>query len=210
MNSGETNKPTDEPQLRPHSYDGIQEYDQVLPNWWLFTFYIAIVWFVIHWLAYYQFRLLPTDEERLGQAMALIQAARDKEMESIDDKKLWAMSQDPKVISNGEATYKATCIACHGPDMKGKKSNAVLPGLDLTDGEWKYGNKPTEVLKIVRKGSPDITKGMLAWEGQLGVKRVVEATAFILSKHKEGEPSTIADDSPLKGKSAAAAVTPSQ
>lgn len=35
--------------LREHEFDGIQEYDQKLPNWWLFTFYIAIVWFLVHW-----------------------------------------------------------------------------------------------------------------------------------------------------------------
>ena len=25
-----------------------------LPNWWLMTFYFAIVWFVLYWTLYYQ------------------------------------------------------------------------------------------------------------------------------------------------------------
>ncbi|RBP46464.1 cytochrome c oxidase cbb3-type subunit 3 [Roseimicrobium gellanilyticum] len=185
-------KPTNpgEPELRPHEYDGIQEYDQKLPNWWLFTFYIAILWMIIHWLAYYQFHLIPTDEEKIGRAIQKIENQRAEQLRNIDDTRLWTMSQDPAVISAGEATYKATCVACHGPDLMGKKSNPLLPGLALADNAWKHGHTPTDVLKIVRRGSPDVTKGMPPWEPQLGTQRVVEVVAYIMSHHKEGEAHT--------------------
>ncbi|MEZ0273819.1 MAG: cbb3-type cytochrome c oxidase N-terminal domain-containing protein [Roseimicrobium sp.] len=180
-----------EPELRPHEYDGIQEYDQKMPSWWLFTFYIAIAWFLIHWLAYYQFHLIPTDEEKIGQAIQKIEHQRNEQLKHIDDSRLWTMSQDPTVMKAGEATYKATCVACHGPDLMGKKSNPLLPGVALADEAWKHGHKPTDVLNIVRRGSPDLTKGMPPWEPQLGTQRVVEVVAFILSHHKEGEPFTV-------------------
>lgn len=186
----------DGPELRPHVYDGIREYDQRLPNWWLFTLYIAIVFFVGYWLAYYQFKLIDTDEARLNKALATIDAARLKQFEAIDDAKLWAMSRDATVVERGKSTFMTTCVACHGPDLMGKKSNPILPGLPLADQEWKYGHQPTDVLKIVRKGSPDITKGMPPWEPVLGVSRVIDVTAFILSLHKEGEPFTVSPDAP--------------
>jgi cytochrome c oxidase cbb3-type subunit 3 len=192
MSEASTPKPANpgEPELRPHVYDGIQEYDQKLPNWWLFTFYIAILWMIVHWLAYYQFHLIPTDEEKIGQAMEKIENQRAEALKNIDDSKLWSMSQDRAVVSAGEATYKATCVACHGPDLMGKKSNPLLPGLALADQSWRHGHNPTDVLKIVRRGSPDATKGMPPWEPQLGTQRVVEVVAYILSHHKEGEPHT--------------------
>jgi cytochrome c oxidase cbb3-type subunit III len=187
------------PKIRSHVFDGIQEYDQKLPNWWLFTLYITIVFFVGYWLAYYQFKLIDTDEVRLNKAVAAIDAARFKQLESIDDARLWAMSQDAQVVERGKSTFMTSCVACHGADLMGKKSNPVLPGLPLADQEWKFGHQPTEVLKLVRKGSPDITKGMPPWEPVLGVSRVIDVTAFILSHHKEGEPSTVAPDAPGGG-----------
>lgn len=177
----------DGPPLREHVYDGIQEYDQKLPNWWLFTLYITVAFFVFYWLAYYQFKLLQTDEEKVAAAMERIDQARLKELESLDDAKLWALSRDAKVVAAGQATFQATCVACHGPDLSGTMAGAKLPGLPLNDREWKYGGHPTEVLKVVRQGSPDVTKGMPAWEPQLGIKRVVDVVAFLMSHHGESD-----------------------
>lgn len=191
---------SNEPQLREHVYDGIQEYDQNLPKWWLFTLYITIVIFVVYWLSYYQMGIGTTDAEKMDTAMSVINKAREKELESIDDAKLWAMSKDEKVVAAGKATYMTPgmCVTCHGPDLSGTLSGAKLPGLPLNDTEWKHGGTPTDIFKLVRKGAPDITKGMPAWEPTLGVQRVAEAVAFVLSLHKEGEPITLAADSPLK------------
>lgn len=197
--------PSSGPQLREHVYDGIQEYDQKLPNWWLFTWYITIVFFVFAWLSYYQFGIGDSDIESVEKDLAVVMAARDKELGAIDDDKLWAMSKDPAIIASGKATYDTTCIACHAPDMSAHIAGAKLPGLPLNDSEWKHGPKPTQILSIVRKGAPDLTKGMPPWEPQLGIKRVIEVVAFILSKHDKDKPTTLAADSPLK---AGAATTP--
>lgn len=199
--------PNNEPQLRDHIYDGIQEYDQKLPNWWLFTLYIAIAWFVVHWLCYYQLGLGSSDTVVIDKAMAEMQTARDKQMETISDEQLWALSRDPAAVEAGKATFMTPgmCVTCHGPDLTGMLSGAKLPGLPLNDHEWKHGGKPTEIFKIVRKGSPDITKGMAAWELVLGMKRVSEVVAFVLSHHKEGEPITRAADSPGAAPAAPAA-----
>jgi cytochrome c oxidase cbb3-type subunit 3 len=186
------------PKLREHVYDGIQEYDQKLPNWWLFTWYITIVFFVLFWLSYYQFHVGDSDVERVEKDLAVVTAARDKELASVDDDKLWAMSKDPAIVAAGKATYDTTCIACHAPDLSAHLGGAKLPGLPLNDTEWKHGSKPTQLLGIVRKGAPDLTKGMPPWEPQLGIKRVIEVVAFILSHHDKDKPTTLAADSPLK------------
>src|SRR4051812_27933580 len=100
-----TNHPSQEPVLRPHTYDGIQEYDQLLPNWWLFTFYIMIVAFVVGWLGYYQMGLGRTDGDIVDEVVGQIEQAREKELLGIDDTKLWAMSRDPEIVAAGKATF---------------------------------------------------------------------------------------------------------
>src|ERR1017187_2051143 len=97
------NQDDNTPQLREHVFDGIQEYDQKLPNWWLFTWYFTSAWFVIYWLAYYQFKTVPTDEDRLNAALTKIDDARKKELELLDDKKLWEISRDAKIVEAGRA-----------------------------------------------------------------------------------------------------------
>ncbi|MGV3661440.1 MAG: cbb3-type cytochrome c oxidase N-terminal domain-containing protein [Prosthecobacter sp.] len=193
-----SNPSPDTPTLREHTYDGIQEYDQKLPNWWLFTWYITMVWFVIAWVAYYQLHLGSSETQQVDGALARIADIQKKELEQISDDKLWAMSKDAKVVSAGAATFNTTCVACHAQDLSAHIAGARLPGLPLNDKEWKHGGNPLQVLTLVRKGAPDVTKGMPAWEPQLGLQRVVEVVAYVLSKHEEGEPVTLAADSPLK------------
>ncbi len=42
-------------QVRSSSYDGIQEYDNQLPRWWIFTFLITVVVAFIYWSRFYIF-----------------------------------------------------------------------------------------------------------------------------------------------------------
>lgn len=35
-----------------HSWDGIEEYNNPLPRWWLWTFYLTIIWGLIYTILY--------------------------------------------------------------------------------------------------------------------------------------------------------------
>lgn len=176
--------------LRDHEYDGIQEYDQKLPNWWLFTFYIAIAWFVVAWVAYYQlpFRTA-TDEEALAGQLALIEIRKNQELEGmlaeLTDETLLEMSKDAAHTDAGKAIFEAKCVACHGVDLSATLNGMQLPGVPLNDAEWKYGGKPLEILNIVTNGSPDVTKGMVPWKGQLSASQIVQVVAYVLSHQPE-------------------------
>lgn len=174
----------DEDAVRPHSYDGIQEYDKRLPNWWLNTLYITVVFWVGYWSYYEWFRAGPRSSEVVNTAMAKIEADRLSAVQ-LDDASLWKMSQNATFVAGGKAVFETNCVACHFASLRGKAENPVAIGPDLTDTSWVHGGKPTQVYDLIMKGV--LTKGMPTWGPVLGAKKVGEVTAYILSKHREGE-----------------------
>ncbi len=182
--------------LREHEYDGIQEFDQKLPNWWLFTFYGAVVWFVGYWVLYYYTDNYRTDQERIVAKVTEVKERREEALaatlSSLSDQVLieeWAT--DPNIVASGEATYSQICIACHGAELDAKMSGVPLPGRPLNDGEWTYGKAPMAIFKMINEGTPPGEPGyngvpMVAkGGGSLGPKDVAELTAFIIAKNPQ-------------------------
>lgn len=186
--------------LREHEYDGIQEYDQRLPNWWLFIFIAAHVFFLGYWVAYYNFGWFKTDQQKIDAAMARIEEAQQKALDEMlaeltDEALVNEWAADPVRIASGREVYLTNCIACHGQDLKGVidvggGQTVALPGLPLTDGEWKYGGTPMEIFKLINEGTPPDSTGhngakMEAWGLKLPPVQVAELTAFIISENPE-------------------------
>jgi len=185
MNKPPSTPPEHEDSVRPHVFDGIQEYDKRLPNWWLYTLYITIVFWVGYWAYYEWLHVGAEGSQVVDTAMAKINAER-LSAAKLDDESLWRMSQNPAFVAAGKALYDANCAACHLVSLRGKAESAVAIGPDLTDTTWVYGGQPTEIHELIAKGV--LTKGMPMWGPVLGTKKITELTAYILSKHQEGEP----------------------
>ena len=179
-----------EPALRPHTYDGIREYDQRLHNWWLNTLYGAIIFWIAYWFVYMIAALVPSDGAQVDAAMARIGAA--KMASSIDvtnDDKFWEMSANPVFVEAGKQTFNSLCFPCHLASLRGKSENPTAIGPDLTDTAWIHGGTPKEMYVTIKNGV--LAKGMPAWEPVIGQKKSAEVLAYILSYHKKGEAITI-------------------
>ncbi len=175
--------------LRPHSYDGIQEYDKRLPNWWLYTLYGSIVFAAIYWFTYEIAGIMPSDTARVDAAMAKIAAAKmSSSLDVTNDAKFWEMSRNAVFTDAGRQTFNSICAACHQVSLAG----GVGPSLLST--EWIHGGAPKEIFKTVNEGVP--AKGMAAWGPVLGQKKISEVVAYVLSYHKEGEPVTLNPNKP--------------
>lgn len=183
----------EEDRILPHAYDGIQEYDKRLPNWWLYTLYLAMLFWLGYWAYYEWLRIGPTRAQAVAVEMARIEAARLSTVK-LDDGALWQMSRNAEFVAAGKAIFDANCAACHLASLRGKSESPAAIGPDLTDTEWIHGGKPTEMVDLVTKGV--LAKGMPTWGPMLGAKKIGDVVAYILSKHKEGEPIVVAPATP--------------
>jgi cytochrome c oxidase cbb3-type subunit 3 len=171
--------------LRPHTYDGIREYDKRLPNWWLWTLYLTIIFAAVYWFYYFTTRLGPDDQTVVSQAMGRIDAAKLASVASLNDETLWKMSRNAAFVEAGHATFATNCVTCHLVSLRGKAENPAAVGASLIGTRWIYGGRPMDLINTVSKGS---ARGMPPWGPVLGTKRITEVVAYVLSHHTPGEP----------------------
>lgn len=151
-----------------HDYDGIQEYDNPLPKWWVYMFYGTIV-FALIYVPYYHFGPGGLPREAWAQAMnEWYELHPPPKLAS--EQELAAMAEDPAFVQAGAATFAVRCASCHGPDGGG------LVGPNLTDDFSIYGYERGHIARIIYTGTP---KGMLAWKDQLGMTEIYQVGAYV-------------------------------
>jgi len=178
----------EKPVIMPHTYDGIQEYDQSLPNWWLFTLFGSIAFAFLYWLANFVMGTLPDDRVAVNTELDALEARQLAAVKNLDDATLWKMSRNAKTVAEGQAVYGTLCFTCHGPTLAGMKGL----GFRLNDDLWVHGNTPTAIFNNISEGISFEGKptGMAA-QKVLGAGRIAAVTAYLLSTQKEGALKTI-------------------
>ena len=158
--------------LLNHTYDGIQEYDNPMPRWWLLTFAATIVFSVI-----YLFNIGPVgsgkgriaDYEADMAAYAKAHPAPTGGDMSSDQ--LLALVKDEEAMEEGKEAYTAYCASCHAPDGGG------LIGPNLADAYWLHGGTIADIYKTVTIGV--LEKGMPPWGKTLKPEQLSAVVAYV-------------------------------
>lgn len=166
----------DKDQLLNHEYDGIKEFDNPLPNWWLSTFYGAIV-FAFFYLAYYHFAGGPSLHDELAADLEQIYATR-KSLEAKEtgptEESLAAILASQDRIDQGHKIFAEKCASCHGIHGEG------IVGPNLTDKYWIHGaGTLMDILAVVSDGVAE--KGMPPWKGMMKKEEVQSVVAYVKS-----------------------------
>lgn len=163
------------PNVRAHSYDGIEEFDNRLPNWWLWTFYTACIFSVGYWIYYHTIGTGDQPYEAFLHEQQAAAARLEAQLAAnpINDESLLKLAKETAFVAEGEKIFKdmTKCAQCHKPDGGG------LIGPNLTDDMWVYGSRPMDIYESILKGRP---RGMLAHESY-GIGFVQRATAYVLA-----------------------------
>lgn len=143
-----------------HSWDGIEEYNNPLPRWWVWTLYVCIIWAIGYVIAYPAWPLIKGATPGLlgfssrGEAATDIQkfvtanAAIDAKLASAD---ITTVSADAELqsyaINSGAAVFRNKCSQCHGSGAAGA---GIYPS--LIDDDWLWGGKIDEIVQTVAFG----------------------------------------------------------
>lgn len=143
-----------------HSWDGIEEYNNPLPRWWLWTFYLCIIWGIGYVIAYPAWPMLKgattgvlgfsTRAEVAADIKSFdeMNAAVDAELASADLTQVVAGTPVYDYAKNaGAAVFRANCSQCHGSGAAGAKGYP-----NLLDNDWLWGGSVEDIAYTVRHG----------------------------------------------------------
>lgn len=167
--------PSDRDRLIEHSYDGIQEYDNPMPAWWVFVFWATIVFSVFYYVNPANTGLGKGRETEYAEDMAAFRAAHPQNTGGGSVTELLAVAARPSEVAEGKKVYAAKCAACHAADGGGQI------GPNLTDDAWIHGGTIDSIYATVNNGV--LAKGMPAWGKLLKPDEMTEVVAYVWTLH---------------------------
>lgn len=160
-----------------HEYDGIEEYDNPLPMWWVWMFVATIV-FALAYLVWYPGlgRFDGVSDWSSRGALTEAQQAHDErfapiyqELAQLDE---GALHDTRRAQQVGRRLFINNCSTCHGVNGRG-----AFGFPNLADDEWIWGSEFERVKASITGGR---TAAMPAWQAALGDRGVADVTQYVL------------------------------
>jgi cytochrome c oxidase cbb3-type subunit 3 len=180
-----------------HSWDGLEEYNNPLPRWWLWTFYVTIIWGVLYTIAYPAWPLINgatqgvlgfSTRANVAEDIAAVEAANASNMEALANVELASLAGDTNLhgfaVNAGAAIFRANCSQCHGAGAAGVQASGYP---NLLDDAWLWGGTIDEIAYTVAHGirneqSPDTRWSEMPAFGEIFTEEeVAQVVAYVRS-----------------------------
>ena len=136
-----------------HEWDeDLAEYNNPLPNWWRWLFYITIVFALVYLCLYpglgsNKGALAWSARGQFDQESAVADAQFNKAYGDLLKQDVATVSKNAEAHEAGQHLFLTYCIQCHGSDAKG------APGFpNLTDKDWLWGGTPDKITETITLG----------------------------------------------------------
>lgn len=169
--------------LLDHEYDGIREYDNPLPRWWVWIF-AGSFWFSVAY--YFHYHVSHNGQSVAAAYQADVAEAREIEAKAslaqpVSEESLGTLMADAGLMNDAKALFGLRCGPCHGDRAQG------VIGPNLTDSAWLHGTgNLTEIFNVIDQGV--LAKGMPAWSRQLSPIEVRKLAAFVGTQRGKNVP----------------------
>lgn len=172
-----------------HVWDGnLQEYNNPLPNWWLWLFYITIIFGLVYLVLYpglgnYQGINKWTSTGQYQDEMAQAEETYGPIFAGYAKMDIPALAASPEAMEAGQRLFLTYCATCHGSDAGGARG---FP--NLTDNDWLWGGDPESIQTTILNGR----NGIMPSHAHLGEEAIDNVVAYVVSlSGREADPAKV-------------------
>jgi cytochrome c oxidase cbb3-type subunit III len=162
-----------------HVWDeDLAEFNNPLPNWWRWMFYITIVFGIAYLVVYPGLGRFPGIYKWTSGVEYESEQARASETYGPLFAKYAAMevpavASDPQAVEIGQRLFLNYCSQCHASDARGGKG---FP--NLADSDWLYGGEPATIEATITSGRNGV---MPPFGPILGDEGVINVANYVVS-----------------------------
>ena len=177
-----------------HSWDGIEEYNNPLPRWWLWIFYATIAWALVYSVAYPAWPLVNRATQgvlgynridELNKDIERFAALNGPIREKLVATDLTEITSNPELVAfanqAGAAVFKTWCAQCHGAGAAGVQASGYP---NLLDDDWLWGGDieaiHTTVSHGIRNGGDEARfSQMPAYGDMLSTEEISQVVQYV-------------------------------
>ena len=162
-----------------HLWDeDLAEYNNPLPRWWSWLFYITVVFALAYLVLYpglgsWRGTLGWSQVTQLEEEIAAAEKRFGPLYEKFAAQDVEALAKSPEALAVGQKLFLNSCAQCHASDAAGSRG---FP--NLTDQDWLWGGEPTAIKTSITDGR---TAAMPPFGPALGDEGVKDLAHYVRS-----------------------------
>lgn len=162
-----------------HVWDeDLAEYNNPLPNWWRWLFYLTIVFSIIYLILYpglgsWRGVLGWSQITQLQEEIARAEKQYGPLYEKFAATDIETLAKSPEALAVGQKLFLNNCAQCHASDAGGSRG---FP--NLTDRDWLWGGDARTIETTIAEGRTGV---MPPWGPALGEAGVKDVAHYVLS-----------------------------